>query len=157
MRSCTAQPLRWAAQKMKMPIMMKSVAIALGTHAGSSFPNSALKPKPIPAAARPVRIHPAKVRSLAMMVRSSAQSVRSSAKSVRSSASSFELELSLIRKPTPFACRIFANRKCPHPRFHAIKDMQLTPHWLTKPANAGQQYPHRLHCSKAAGPASHCA
>jgi hypothetical protein len=74
--------------KDKNPIIMSSLAIAFGTHRGSSFPNRALKPRPIPAAASPVRIHPANVRSFAMIVRSSAQSVRFSARSVRSMASS---------------------------------------------------------------------
>ena len=54
----------------------------LGSHSGAILPNSALKPNPMPTAAKPVRIQPANVRSFARTVRSSARSVRADARSI---------------------------------------------------------------------------
>jgi|GEM_PF-5204423 len=86
-RSKTAVPLLYATQNMIMLMPMNKVASSLGNHAGSSLPKIALKPRPIPTVASPLRIQPAKVRSFAITVRSSAQSVRSSDMCVRFSAS----------------------------------------------------------------------
>ena len=59
----TAQERRSAFTKMKMATDRKRLAMAFGTHAGSTRVNKALNAMPIPIPANPVRSQPANVRS----------------------------------------------------------------------------------------------